>query len=284
MGKLLDESADAKKLVNESEGVLKKFQEGAICPISNKPKKNSFIPETPVLMADGTRKPIKDVLTGQQILATDPETGATAARVVTNVITGEGRKHLVEITIAKGGEAGNAVGKVTATAAHPFWVENQHRWRDAEELKAGDRLRTPDGELNEVIGSRAWTETRKVYNLTVDGLHTYYVLAGAVPVLVHNSSWCTEEDRFEDAADIATGHANSKHATEFPGVSTSDLTKLTQDTMKNPSRTKDLGGGRKAYLGKDGTTVVIHDPMHQDGGTVFRREPTTLDDYWQGLN
>jgi hypothetical protein len=54
--------------------------------------------------------------------------------------------------------------------------------------------------------------------------------------------------------------------------------------MENPSRTKDLGSGRKAFLGKDGTTIVIHDPMHADGGTVFRRDPATLDEYWQGLN
>jgi hypothetical protein len=29
-----------------------------------------------------------------------------------------------------------------------------------------------------------------MYNLTVDQLHTYYVLAGATPVLVHNSNGC----------------------------------------------------------------------------------------------
>lgn len=123
-----------------------------------------------------------------------------------------------------------------------------------------------------------------MYNLTVRQLHTYYVLAGGTPVLVHNSDWCTPEERIEDAADIGNGHAGSKHAGGFPGYSPKDIGDLTRDVMQNPARTKPLGGGRRAYQGKDGSTIVIHDPMHPDGGTVFRRDPTTIDDYWDELN
>lgn len=47
---------------------------------------NSFTGDTPVLMADGTRKPIKDVEVGDTILATDPETGDTGPRKVTALI------------------------------------------------------------------------------------------------------------------------------------------------------------------------------------------------------
>ncbi|GGL86341.1 hypothetical protein GCM10012279_00020 [Micromonospora yangpuensis] len=38
---------------------------------------NSFTPGTHVLMADGTTKPIEDVHTGDQVIATDPDTGHT---------------------------------------------------------------------------------------------------------------------------------------------------------------------------------------------------------------
>ena len=109
------------------------------------------------------------------------------------------------------------------------------------------------------------------------------MLAGTTPVLVHNSSsWCiTDAERIEDAADIAAGHANAKHARDFPGLSSEDLEKLTGDVMRDPARVKDLASGRKAYQGKDGSTIVIHDPMHPDGGTVFRRDPTTLDEFWE---
>lgn len=57
----------------------------------------------------------------------------------------------------------------------------------SSDLKTGDRLRTPAGELREVVGTHAWTEMRTVYNLTVDDMHTYYVAAGSAAVLVHNA-------------------------------------------------------------------------------------------------
>ncbi|MEU2156246.1 RHS repeat-associated core domain-containing protein [Streptomyces sp. NPDC019396] len=69
--------------------------------------RNSFTADTPVLMADGTRKDIKDVKIGDQILATDPETGQTGPRKVTALIQGGGEKQLVDITIDADGRAGS---------------------------------------------------------------------------------------------------------------------------------------------------------------------------------
>ncbi|MEY7971696.1 RHS repeat domain-containing protein [Saccharomonospora xinjiangensis] len=54
----------------------------------------------------------------------------------------------------------------------------------------------------------------------------------------------------QNSFDIAKGHANGKHAIEFPGVSSEGLGVLVQEIMKNPSRAKELSGGRKACLGK----------------------------------
>jgi Hom_end-associated Hint len=53
---------------------------------------NSFTPETHVLMADGSSKEIEDVVVGNKVLATDPETGRTEAREVVALIAGEGEK------------------------------------------------------------------------------------------------------------------------------------------------------------------------------------------------
>ncbi|MDQ0792658.1 hypothetical protein QFZ58_001146 [Streptomyces sp. B1I3] len=38
-----------------------------------------------------------------------------------------------------------------------------------------------------VTANRAFTQHARTYNLTVDGLHTYYLPAGDTPVLVHNA-------------------------------------------------------------------------------------------------
>ena len=153
---------------------------------------NSFAPGTPVAMADGTEVPIEDVVVGDEVLATDPETGATTAKPVTALITGEGQKSLVTLTVDTDGAAGDATGTLVATAGHPFWVDDQGRWVDAGDLRPGDEVTTPAGADVPVVAVRAWTAHERVHNLTVAGVHTYYVAAGSVPVLVHNAnSSCT---------------------------------------------------------------------------------------------
>ncbi|HWO64939.1 MAG TPA: polymorphic toxin-type HINT domain-containing protein, partial [Umezawaea sp.] len=143
---------------------------------------NSFLPATLVLMADGTRRAIEDVQVGDLVVATDPTTGVTEDKKVTDVIVGEGEKHLVEASVAT--EAG--INAVTATDNHPFWVDGDGKWVDAGELRIGQLLHTEDGTAAAVIGLRAYTQVQRVYNLTVDGVHTFYVNVGDTPVLVHN--------------------------------------------------------------------------------------------------
>jgi hypothetical protein len=55
-------------------------------------------------------------------------------------------------------------------------------------LESGDLVRTPAGATAAVVSVRAWTQVQEVYNLTVEGIHTYFVFAGDVPLLVHNCS------------------------------------------------------------------------------------------------
>jgi RHS repeat-associated protein len=160
-------------------------------PFGEKPKNscatNSFTPDTPVRMADGSRKPISEVKPGDKVLATDPETGRTEERVVTATIEGEGRKQLVDITVDTDGD-GIGDSTVTGTDGHPFWVAEPGEWREAEDLRQGDLLRTAAGTYVQVTAIDHRTVSQRVHNLTVDGLHTYYVLVGGTDVLVHNDS------------------------------------------------------------------------------------------------
>ncbi|MFJ3323602.1 polymorphic toxin-type HINT domain-containing protein [Streptomyces griseus] len=148
---------------------------------------NSFVAGTVVLMADGSTKLIEDIELGDKVLATDPETGETTPRAVTAEIMGQGVKHLVGITIDVDGERGNATASVTATDGHPFWVAELGEWIDATDLRGGDWLRTSTGTYVQITAVERWEDpSETVYNLTVRDVHTYYVLAGATPVLVHN--------------------------------------------------------------------------------------------------
>lgn len=148
---------------------------------------NSFLPGTRVLMADGTLKNIEDLKAGDEVLATDPETGKTTRQEITAEILGEGVKDLVRIAVR------DALGdweSVTATDNHPFWVPSLGEWVEAGKLLPGQWLRTSAGTLVQVASVQRWTQTARVYNLTVADAHTYHVLAGETPVLVHNSNGC----------------------------------------------------------------------------------------------
>jgi RHS repeat-associated protein len=146
--------------------------------------RNSFTAETRVLMADGTTKPITDVRVGDHVLATDPATGKTEPHQVVELINGEGEKHLVDIKI----HTNDGERTIITTRGHPFWVDDQRRWLRADALRSGDQLLGPDGTDFAVVGVRTRTEYLKVHNLTIEGIHSYYVLAGNQPVLAHNQS------------------------------------------------------------------------------------------------
>ncbi|MEV6247189.1 RHS repeat-associated core domain-containing protein [Streptomyces sp. NPDC051742] len=176
--KLADDAAEAKASDDALDGIS--------CATDN-----SFTPGTPVLMADGTTKPIEDVANGDEVLATDPETNTTKSEEVAHTIARTGEKHLVELTIDLDGAKGTKTGKIKATDKHPFWVVKTNSWTDATDLRPRDTLRTSAGTYVHVISVARWTETTKVHNLTVNSLHTYYVLAGTTPVLVHNSTCLT---------------------------------------------------------------------------------------------
>lgn len=132
---------------------------------------------------------------GEEVLATDPELGVTESRPVVALISGDGEKHLVEITVDTDGTEGDATGSVVATGGHPIWVDDQGRFVPAEDVHPGDFVRDDDGALLEVLAARSWTGVQRVHNLTIDGIHTYYVFAGDASVLVHNCAAKAKKSR-----------------------------------------------------------------------------------------
>jgi len=123
-------------------------------------------------------KHIEDVKVGDWVLAKDPtESGPPRPHQVV-ALPRNWTEHVVHVQVEGG-------GAVQATRGHPFYIEGRG-WTDASELKAGDRLR--DDQDRVVRVEKLWTEDRTAdtFNLTVEGVHTYYVLAGDTPVLVHN--------------------------------------------------------------------------------------------------
>ncbi|WP_139216426.1 polymorphic toxin-type HINT domain-containing protein [Streptomyces sp. CC77] len=146
--------------------------------------RDSFVAGTEVLLADGTTKPIEELRTGDKVVATDPETGETAVKAVTATIFTEDDKTYVDVTVS----TEDGAQTIVTTDHHPFWSESEKEWLDAGDLKPGMTLRTDEGSTVAVNAVRVYEARQNTYNLTVADLHTYYVLAGETPVLVHNSN------------------------------------------------------------------------------------------------
>jgi RHS repeat-associated protein len=179
---LIGEAIDGIKGFRKAEEELHKAEEavGATCSI------NSFKPGTLVQLADGRKKPIEHLQLGDEVLAADPVTGKVVAESIVRTIIGQGTKDLVELKLTTTEVDGKkSTSVVTATAGHPFYVPAVHRWMDASQLAVGDQLSSL-GRPVVVTTTRSYTTLAKVYNLTVNSFHTYYVLAGYTPVLVHN--------------------------------------------------------------------------------------------------
>ncbi|TWJ28496.1 intein [Micromonospora sagamiensis] len=137
------------------------------------------------------------------MVATDPETGETSAEPVTQLHVNIDRE-LTNLTV-RGSGAERAVTLET-TAHHPFWDATDRQWVDAGKLQVGHRLLVHDDKRLEGDGTGAgaggggpgrevtvvavdnFTGSEVMRDLTVATHHTYYVIAGNTPVLVHNNN------------------------------------------------------------------------------------------------
>lgn len=152
--------------------------------------KNSFPPGTLVLKSDGSTIPIEELTVGDEVLATDPDTHSTQGETVTATILTPDDQDFTDLTLAVTDEhqsAAESFSTITSTQHHPYWEVTKKHWTDAVDLNPGDEVLAADGTTVKIIDTRSYrTGPRTAYNLTVEHLHTYYVLAGATPVLVHN--------------------------------------------------------------------------------------------------
>ncbi|MFF8842160.1 DNRLRE domain-containing protein [Streptomyces sp. NPDC015127] len=159
-------------------------------PEAPKACKNSFVPGTQVVLADGSTKAIEDLRVGEQVLATDVERGDIQSREILDVRSDKGTKHLVTLTVDTDGTEGSATGKVTSTDGHLYWLPDSGRWVRADTLASGMWLQTSAGTWVQITAVDHTTRHERVHNLTVDAVHDYFVLAGKAQVLVHN---CNEK-------------------------------------------------------------------------------------------
>ncbi|MEE1928019.1 polymorphic toxin-type HINT domain-containing protein [Streptomyces sp. TRM 70351] len=203
--------------------------------------KNSFPEGVGVLMSDGSVKRIEDVEPGDEVIATDPETGHTESKKVTASIFTSEDKSFVDLAVLVDGEK----EVITATTHHPFWSESERSWKDAGDVEPGMSLRTEAGHPVEVVSARQYDANYETYNLTVLYTHTYYVLAGETPVLVHNANCPWTSVRKYD------GDGHPVDGTRIP---TNDALDSAEKWLGSGYKETVPGSGR--YVSRDGTRVA----------------------------
>jgi large repetitive protein len=248
-------------------------------PATGSPPCNSFTAATPVLLADGHRKPISQIRVGDRVLATDPTTGLTAPRPVTATIQHGGPHRMVDIDLPDH-------TRITATDHHPFYDADTHHFVDAIDLHPGERLREPDGQTVSIAGTRVYAAGLTAYNLTVDDLHTYY--AGATPVLVHNSgcsgvalgpapenAWNTFERVQSKGSPLPGYKGGSAFANDgraggqiLPSTTTEGGTVTYREWDVNPYIKGVDRGPERIVTGSDGSAYYTND--HYNSFTQFR--------------
>jgi hypothetical protein len=144
---------------------------------------HSFAAGTEVRMADGTTELIQDVKVGDEVENAQPGGRVEHHRVdqTHKTLTD---KDFTDLTVT----TPTGPKTITGTQNHPYYDLTAKAFVNASQLKPGDHLQTDDTESVTVQAVRNYTSSMVTYDLTIDSLHTYYVVAGDTPVLVHNDS------------------------------------------------------------------------------------------------
>ncbi len=136
-------------------------------------KVNSFSADTEVATPDGEEE-ISDIEIGDEVLAYDEDSGTTGSYKVTDTIS---HKDPVVFHVTLDGE------RLVTTKEHPFYTR-ERGWVDAGKLRTGMQVRRLDGTYGVVDKVQAVHKPQRMYNLTVEDAHTFFV--GDEHWLVHN--------------------------------------------------------------------------------------------------
>lgn len=147
---------------------------------------HSFSGSTQVTMANGKRKPIRDVKIGDLVRTVHPATGRIHARKVTRVWV-----HSDLLELARVGST-----TIRTTRDHPFWNASDQRFEELGSFDPGDAalVEASVGTYRGFVADSAAVGI--AYNLTVEREHNY--LVGPSGILVHNcgGGWKLGDDVF----------------------------------------------------------------------------------------
>ncbi len=137
--------------------------------------------------------PIETVSVGDYVWSLDPESGDFGWQQVTEVLVTPDQG-VSEYLVC---DETDSCEPLLATPSHPMWTSRG--WVGLGELEAGEEVWTVDGW--KTVFWNADLEAQTVYNLEVEGFHTYFV--GEIGAWVHNG--CLNGMRFSEAKRLVGG-------------------------------------------------------------------------------
>ncbi len=148
-----------------------------------------FLADTPVLMADGSYKEIKDISQGDIVASYDTETNQFVSSSVEKLVIHDGIENplndfseypLISLRVLARGKIIN----LKVTANHPFYNPASREFKQIKDFKMLDRLKTIYGN-GIIIGKKelAAEEHTVVYNLEISQGPKNYLANG---IIVHN--------------------------------------------------------------------------------------------------
>ncbi|MBM3249147.1 MAG: hypothetical protein FJZ10_07010, partial [Candidatus Omnitrophica bacterium] len=132
-----------------SDGYLVDFQDVTIT-VRARP---CFLAGTPILLADGSQKPIEQIKVGDMILAYDVDKNKMIKDKVKAVSVHDADNYLI------------VNDELKATPNHPFFSEG--KWVEIGNLKIGDKILKQDGSYQEIKNIKKIKAQEKVYNFEV---------------------------------------------------------------------------------------------------------------------
>lgn len=128
-----------------------------------------------MLAADGERVPIEDISPRDEVVATDPETGERVTRTVDASWSHVDQTVTISIDDRE----------LVTTEDHRFWSQTAGAFVPAGDLEVGDKVVGDHGRVHTVTRTAEVGGYERVWNLSIDQVHTYHV--GDADILVHNT-------------------------------------------------------------------------------------------------
>ncbi|MEJ8303113.1 polymorphic toxin-type HINT domain-containing protein [Saccharibacillus sacchari] len=226
---------------------------------------NCFTAETKVLTESG-EKNIEDIEAGDMLLSKDERTGDVQYKAVTYTFNHD-TEDIYNIHINS--------QTIRATFNRPFYVTNKG-WIFVKDLKIGDLLVRSDGSTLKIDCIDLDHKRVKVYNMTVDEYHTYFV--SDLGIWAHNSDCSiTISNAAARVSKKLSPEAKKGYEAAIKGLETGNLTGLNAHPLSHNRKgqwavdVKGTGRGRG-----DGRVIYTKEA---DGSINVVKVLTTHNDY-----